>query len=123
MSTLTERLVNRALNKKADLDEELVPFEASGARIMAVAKDWESKNPDLAKRMRRAVALTGGILQNAQNKRVFYVEGEGDIYRVTVDPSSRSSSCTCPDSSTRGAHCKHRLAVGLVYAARGNKLA
>lgn len=85
MNPLAERLVARALT--ADLDEPLVPFEAPGARIMQTAKEWERHNPDLAKRMRRAVALTGGIMQ-AKNKRTFYVEGEGDIYKVHVDPSS-----------------------------------
>ena len=60
----------------------------------------------------KALALVGGC--HSQGEGTWVVEGGGGEYVVYVDPQRRRSTCTCEDSR-RGHHCKHRLAVALVY--------
>lgn len=118
MTPLAARVLARTLRA----DQGLVPFDAPGNRIMEIANLWREKNPDLGKRLYKAIALTGNIEQAQSDKRTFYVESEKETYIVRVDPAGKNSSCTCPDNQ-RGNKCKHVLAVGLVYNARGHKLA
>lgn len=80
-------------------------------QIRTLATLWSAKHPELASRIERAIALTGGV--KSQGEGVYVVEGESGEYIVTV--VGRISFCTCPDSA-RGNHCKHRLAAALVCA-------
>jgi predicted nucleic acid-binding Zn finger protein len=78
------------------------------SRIRNLATKWSAKRPELAARIERAIALTGGV--KSQGEGVYVVEGVGGDYIVT---KGRNSMCTCPDSQ-RGNRCKHQLAVALV---------
>jgi len=83
--------------------------------MKGLADKWLKNHPNLdAKRMNKALALTGGVSEAKPN--IYEVEGEGDTYVVTVNPGQKKSSCSCEDSR-RGNHCKHRLAVALVMMA------
>jgi len=82
-------------------------------RMVELAAQWGEANPQLRRRLQRTLALVGEC--TPLGGKDWLVEGvEGD-YLVTVDPISKQSTCSCPDSEDRGNHCKHRLAVALVY--------
>ena len=83
-------------------------------RIRSLATQWAERHPELATRLEKAVALTGGV--KSQGEGVYVVEGVGDVYIVWADPQGKRSTCNCEDSR-RGHHCKHRLAVALVFKA------
>lgn len=81
-------------------------------RMRELAAIWSVQHPELQERLQKALALVGGV--RAQGEGVYVVEGVGNEYVVSVDLPRRRSSCTCEDSR-RGHHCKHRLAVALLY--------
>ncbi len=80
--------------------------------IRHLATMWAAKHPYMDDRMERAIALTGNITQ--LDKYRFRVEGVGGTYNVRVNYRRKTSTCSCPDSR-KGFHCKHALAVALVY--------
>jgi hypothetical protein len=84
-------------------------------KIQNVANRWAAKHPELAPRIFRAVALTGGIHKVDDN--TYRVEGATGDYTVTINRAARTSSCTCPDTQQGGNHCKHRLACALIEMA------
>lgn len=89
--------------------------EMPARRIRFLASRWAEKQPGLAARLEKAVALTGGV--SSQGEGVYVVEGSsGHEYIVHADPETKVSTCNCPDSEL-GNHCKHRLATALVYLA------
>ena len=90
--------------------------------IKEIAEKWIEKNPSMEARIRRAIPLTQYVVEKGPN--VYQVSnpesqsargGEVPIYTVVV--RGNTSTCTCPDAK-KGAHCKHRLAAGLVYTAK-----
>jgi uncharacterized Zn finger protein len=84
------------------------PIDAS-----ALAIAWSRKHPELHDRCHRAV----GLVEANKVRKVddhYLVEGTGDTYLVYVDPEAGTSRCTCEDSR-KGNHCKHRIAVAMVY--------
>ncbi len=85
----------------------------TAAAVTATLARWTAKHPELA-------ALVANVTPGRM-AHVYFVEGsEGSSYIVRVDRVAKSSTCTCPDSTARGAHCKHRLAVALYEAAKEN---
>ncbi len=79
--------------------------------VNALARAWSAKHPELQARIERAVALVANV--EAVDHDIFVVEGERDFYEVRIDPKGHRSTCSCPDSTARKAHCKHRLACAL----------
>lgn len=91
----------------------------TAATVNAIAASWAARFPESAERIERAIALVDNVTEGDRSNRVFFVEGsEGHRYMVRVDWASKESTCTCPDSTERGAHCKHRWAAALVVAGR-----
>lgn len=87
------------------------------AAVATTAARWAAKNPELAPRMERAVALVANVTSTV-SPEMFMVEGSyGHQYVVRVNRAARTSTCTCPDHG-KGHHCKHRLAVALYVAAK-----
>ena len=74
-----------------------------------LAQLWTEKNPKLQGRIQRALALVGEVYDMGG---CYAVEGVKGDYLVHVHGSR--STCTCEDSQ-RGNHCKHRIAVALVW--------
>lgn len=88
------------------------------AAVNATVTRWAQKHPELTDRLHRAAALVANVTPG-RLPHVFFVEGSGGAsYIVRVNRADKSSTCTCPDSTQRGAHCKHRLAVALYEAAK-----
>ncbi len=93
----------------------------SAAAVNATVARWAAKHPELAARLQRAAALVANVVPGYM-PYIFFVEGsEGASYIVRVNRAEKTSTCNCPDSSVRGAHCKHRLAAALFDAAKENK--
>jgi hypothetical protein len=79
----------------------------------AVAARWAEKHPDLRSRIERALALVPRVQYLGED--TYEVPGSrGQTYYVGIDPRRHTSTCTCEDTA-RGNHCKHRLAVALVW--------
>jgi hypothetical protein len=95
----------------------------TAAETHRLANLWIARYPELDEhRVRRAEALVDNVTPGRLD-HVFFVEGsDGHRYIVRVDEAARTSTCDCPDSTERGAHCKHRLAVALVVALQPRQL-
>jgi len=90
----------------------------TAAAVNATVARWAAKHPDLTDRLHRAAALVANVTPGRM-PHVFFVEGsEGASYIVRVNKGAKTSTCNCPDSTQRGAHCKHRLATALYLAAK-----
>jgi uncharacterized Zn finger protein len=84
-------------------------------RIKALAEAWARKNPELQSRLDRAVGLVAGVKYIGED--TYEVPGsKGQTYFVGVNLGKHTSTCQCEDNA-RGNHCKHRLAVALVWSA------
>lgn len=88
--------------------------------IIALAEQGKHEQPDLARRIDRALALirTGKVERIDDDHYRVHSQQRDEVYEVNGD-------CTCPDAqgvcfttSAPNGWCKHKLAVGLVKRAR-----
>jgi uncharacterized Zn finger protein len=81
--------------------------------LETIAAGWLAKHAELAERLIRALAIakTSGAVEAVAEGTYAVLGSKGERYAV------RQGSCTCPDHTQRGAHCKHRLAVSLLAKA------
>ena len=90
-----------------------MPNVPTSIAVNKLVSKWQAKHPELTARLNRAVSLVANVSRGFC-PWVYFVEGsDGHSYIVRVNRKEHTSTCTCPDSTERGAHCKHRLAVAL----------
>jgi hypothetical protein len=77
------------------------------------ARAWAFIHPDLRSRCMKAPSLVSKVSYIGEG--TYEVLGsKGQAYFVGFDRRRRTSTCTCIDSQ-RGHHCKHRIAVALLW--------
>ena len=61
-----------------------------------------------------------GVQREADTIRAQVAGSTGERYEVALEPrdGKLTSRCSCPSWNTDGPHCKHVVAVALIYAAR-----
>lgn len=89
----------------------------TSAAVNDTVARWSAKHPDLGPRMERAKALVANVKPGRCDHVYFVESAPTQDYIVRVNRRARTSTCNCPDSTLRGAHCKHRLAAALFESA------